>query len=93
MPCSDAHNECKKSNTSANYSEETKHNHKNDHNDFCSPFCTCSCCNTVVALNFSTFYLKKSKLVVPNSEKIAIKEFSFISNFYGNIWQPPKINC
>ena len=44
--------------------------------------------------HFAPFQIK-NPTVFHISEKVTIRNFSFISNFFGSIWQPPKImsNC
>ncbi|WP_157585230.1 DUF6660 family protein [Runella zeae] len=68
-------------------------NHTDNHGGTksCSPFCTC--CGSIISLGFH------SPVSVPENQtsfftqkvKIAFYNDSFFSNFYGNIWQPPKI--
>ena len=90
MPCGDAYNECQ--NNSATKEVVQSHNHKSDHNDICSPFCTCTCCSSTANLKFVSFNITSIKLISASAIKFPIQDFSFISNYYGNIWQPPKIN-
>ena len=91
MPCGDMHNVCNASNAKTELSQN--HDHQQDKDDYCSPFCTCSCCSaSIVALDFKPFQLKKPA-EFSITQKLTIRNFSFVSNFYGNIWQPPKINC
>lgn len=93
VPCSDVHNDC---DDNSNKTELTKnHDHHQDQDDNCTPFCTCTCCSaSVIALDFVPFQIK-NPTVFHISEKVTIRNFSFISNFFGSIWQPPKImsNC
>ena len=93
MPCSDVHNVC---NTKKSKTELTQtHNHQQDQDDNCSPFCTCACCSTsVVSLDFVPFQIKKTT-EFSITQKHTIRNFSFVTNFFGNIWQPPKLmlNC
>ena len=93
VPCSDVHNDCKDKKSKTELTQN--HDHKQDKDDHCSPFCTCTCCATsVVAIDFTLFQIKKPTDFTI-SQKVAIRNFSFLSNFFGNIWQPPKIvsNC
>ena len=89
VPCSDMHNKCNTENSKTELTQN--HNHQNDTNDNCTPFCTCACCSaSVVALDFAPFHIKKPA-EFSISQKITIRNFSFVSNYFGNIWQPPKI--
>lgn len=90
MPCSDAYNDCKDNTEFADNSQS--HNHKSDTNDFCSPFCTCTCCSVSANPNFAPFSIEVKKLVAVSKLSFQNREFFLASNFYGNIWQPPKIS-
>lgn len=87
IPCSDGFNECE----STQATHET-HNHGNDQTDQCSPFCVCACCGTVVTLKMFRVSTQVAKLPIKEKQKFPVKEFDFTSNFYKNIWQPPKIS-
>jgi len=89
MPCSDASNDCRSKTEVAERADA--HSHKSDHNDTCSPFCICSCCNTPVNITFDSFSIKVNKPVA-TSLKIPVFNFFFASNYYGSIWKPPKIS-
>lgn len=91
MPCSDIHNDCVKTENQKQISQNENHNHKSDHNDFCSPFCTCSCCNTLMTLDFFNTTFKLKHIIIESDNINAIQDYIFVSNFYLNIWQPPKI--
>ena len=85
MPCNDVHNDCSSFKTKSQITQNENHNHKSDHNDLCSPFCSCDCCQTVMVINFTNTSIKIKNLFIESDVKIANH------NFYGNIWQPPKI--
>lgn len=89
VPCSDVHNNCNDKKATTELTQN--HDHQQDKDDNCSPFCTCTCCSAnVIALDFKPFQIK-NPTQFSFSQKVATRNFSFISNFYGNIWQPPKI--
>lgn len=90
MPCSDAYNECQNNTTTQEALQS--HNHKNDQNDICSPFCICTCCSSIVNPKFTSLSIRSPKFSIASTIKFPIQDFSLISNYYGNIWQPPKIN-
>lgn len=90
MPCTDA-NTC----DTDFHSETTQtehHNHNEDHNDSCSPFCVCACCGSVVG-----FVLTSNKVAFNATEKInnpaLISNYDSIFNsaYFYSFWQPPKI--
>ncbi len=91
VPCSDVHNDCNNSKTELIQS----HDHKQDQNDNCSPFCTCACCSASVVASYLVPTQYNAPMEFSIAQKISICNFSFISNFFGNIWQPPKVytNC
>src|SRR5690606_36922533 len=89
MPCSDMSNNCETATTSI--TKPVTHNHQSDGDDACGPFCFCSCCSVstnpkITALEFQIAKPITSTITYP------VRDFSLISNYYGNIWQPPKIN-
>lgn len=92
VPCSDSHNDC---HSSSKTEIAHSHNHSQDHKDYCSPFCNCSCCGMALF----AFAHKSIRFIEPNIQTISVKESNyktnFVSNFFGSIWQPPKIsiNC
>ena len=80
VPCNDMHNKCNSKNVKSVLTQN--HNHQQDKDDSCSA--------SVVALNFTPFRIKKPA-VFSITQKIIIRNFSFVSNYFGTIWQPPKI--
>ncbi|TXH21148.1 MAG: hypothetical protein E6Q95_04325 [Chitinophagaceae bacterium] len=87
-PCSDSTMDCTKI---VQDSTETAHHHNGKTNDSCTPFCFCSCCSIQISayhFNYSTLGIPTKKYYSPLN---VIEEIKFISNYYGNIWQPPKI--
>lgn len=89
MPCTDALG-MNAQNTS-NIEITKAHNNETEHNDFCSPFCICNCCNTPISITFNALSIKANKTTT-SKLKIPIFNFFFVSNYFGNIWQPPKIS-
>ncbi|AEI52064.1 DUF6660 family protein [Runella slithyformis] len=90
LPCRDGE-DCNALNNGKISSSKTNHTDHHSDTKSCSPFCTC--CGSVISLGFH------SPVSVPDNQtsfftqkvKIAFYNDSFFSNFYGNIWQPPKI--
>jgi hypothetical protein len=92
MPCGDTE-ECKVlDNGKETFAQTEQHDHQED-TESCSPFCTCACCGSTIVFNFQCPVLmtESTSFSFPLSERIIVKNDSFTSNFYGNIWQPPKI--
>ncbi|WP_369815746.1 hypothetical protein [Arachidicoccus ginsenosidimutans] len=90
MPCKDTYT---KTNAAIATISQTDNSHTTNPIDDCSPFCICNCCSSTVALKAAGFFLPLSKPVITTKRIYPIRDFSFISNFYGNIWQPPKISA
>lgn len=89
VPCSDAHNDCNDSKAKTELAQD--HEHQQDHDDTCSPFCTCACCGvSIINMNFTPLQVK-TNIVFALVQKVTICNSSLISNFFGSIWQPPKI--
>ena len=66
--------------------------HPTDNEDTCSPFCYCNCCSvSISSFDFKSFEIKPPKTNFI-SKKIRPSDYSLVSNFYGNIWQPPKLS-
>ncbi|WP_148908956.1 DUF6660 family protein [Sphingobacterium micropteri] len=79
------------------HSTEIAHEDSHDHpetTDMCSPFCFCGCCGIVsgVVLQWSTFNIGKIISFDLPKPKVYYK-YVFIPRYFGEIWQPPKINA
>lgn len=86
LPCADAE--------AMDFNDCTVSEHHSDgthHDDFCSPFCICSCCGSVVFSQQNPVFLDAVHLPVISENKIPGYDSVFISSFFHNIWQPPKI--
>ena len=88
LPCSDGSNQCE--DTIPKIETVQSHDHNQDSDDNCSPFCYCNCCSISIATyHFKPFEIKQPKptLVV---KKITLRDFTLISFYSGSIWHPPK---
>lgn len=63
------------------------------HNDLCSPFCSCNCCGLIsgVVLNLNLFHKIQERPIDLVRPTIYFRSV-FIPRYFGEIWQPPKIN-
>ncbi|MCU0440632.1 MAG: hypothetical protein MUC49_22280 [Raineya sp.] len=85
MPCSDIYNNCEPS-----VKLIDNHQHQDDTDDLCSPFCSCSCCSVVVMLH--EYPANFSERLFSENGNLLNSSIPFLeSSFSGNIWQPPKI--
>lgn len=88
VPCSDAMHLSEEKISHIDMSDHHEHE-----DDFCSPFCLCNCCGSVM----SCFEVNLTKYIQAPAEeyfvvqKIFAKEESFKSDYHGSIWQPPKV--
>ena len=56
----------------------------------CGSFCTCSCCMHIVSVNYQFAEIEISKTLVSTQLHFFYNNISLPSNYFGNIWQPPK---
>lgn len=65
----------------------SNHQHETEN---CSPFCICACCgqNLVNNAYSSTIEIKPTVFA---RKQVSVYKVFFTSDFYANIWQPPKI--
>ena len=86
LPCADT--DCKEETVTVIATTHQDEHHQGDEEKSCSPFCYCSCCQTVC----TTKYFPIVMLVPFQSDK---KEQSVIHSVLQDnpsaIWQPPKI--
>ncbi len=92
LPCGDV-DDCKVADNDKVSFSKTSHSEHQEDTETCSPFCICACCGTNIAYNFffSTPISEKQTTQYSQKLNIVYTNDSFSSNFYGNIWQPPKI--
>lgn len=70
---------------------ESSHDHSQDLDDTCTPFCSCSCCGVTI----TTVQFYSHDLAVP-IQFFSIKyqfpsDFDFLSQGTASVWQPPKL--
>jgi len=58
----------------------------------CGSFCTCSCCVHIVSVNFQSPQIIIDKPFAKTKLLSFYNNISLPSNYFGNIWQPPKIS-
>lgn len=87
MPCADS------------YAKETLAAQQGSHDhpaaaDLCGPFCLCNCCGTGSGAVFqweaiNSGEIRATDLAKPISPYISL----FTPRYFGEIWQPPKVNA
>jgi len=83
LPCTDGHT-CEEE---AGTSFASNHDHSQDENDLCSPFCVCACCGSIFTLEDLPIYDD-----LPALENITYRfhySFLYAFSFINNIWRPP----
>ncbi|WP_157956053.1 DUF6660 family protein [Flavobacterium kingsejongi] len=83
LPCSDAHAQ------GIAVSQTAVVQAGDSHQDFCSPFCVCSCCASPIIMQ--AFVLFELPQFTTSYELVASFYESIISDFHGSIWQPPQL--
>lgn len=91
LPCGDT-KDCKVLDSGKESFAQTNHHDHQEDAESCSPFCTCACCGSNIGFNFQCPVLitDNTPSFFPHRESIILENHAFASNFYGNIWQPPK---
>lgn len=69
--------------------ESQEGSHDDTHKDYCSPFCICSCCSTVLNIE-QVNTISFITILLPSKGEIAY-ETNFYSFDYSSIWQPPQL--
>ena len=85
IPCVDAHTE---NNAELEFSQEHNSNNEN-HNEDCSPFCTCDCCSISVINSSVRIFDKEQKS--ENSIVFFHYSFDYSFEYYFSVWNPPKV--
>lgn len=73
-------------------SQTTNHTDHEDKKEDCGGFCTCSCCVHIVSVNFQQAVVIGDKPVLKSKQLSPYYSISLPSNYFGNIWQPPKMS-
>jgi hypothetical protein len=92
LPCGDV-KDCRADEAVNSPLPETEHSDHQEDTETCSPFCICACCGTNIGYNlfFSTYSAEKQPVLISQKLISVYRDDLFSSNFFGNIWQPPKI--
>ena len=72
--------------------QTNNHTDHEEKEDGCGSFCTCSCCVHIVSVNFQSPVISIDKPVEENTTLSFYHNISLPSNYFGNIWQPPKMD-
>jgi hypothetical protein len=72
--------------------QTASHTDHEDEKEDCGSFCTCSCCIHIVSVNFQQVAVMGDKPLLKNRQLSTYYSISLPSNFFGNIWQPPRMS-
>ncbi|QQS95532.1 DUF6660 family protein [Sphingobacterium spiritivorum] len=91
VPCSDDINKCEDVSSSRQNAEDPLlHDHNQDQDDYCSPFCQCSCCSVTLAVfHFEILHISEPFSQF-TSDHVAITDSFVVRTYSGGIWQPPQ---
>jgi hypothetical protein len=85
VPCS-----CEENCTETEISQTSTNDHQQE-KDHCTPFCTCSCCQTIVT-TFKISPVSPKAMEFIQAEKLFETDQRFSSYNNPPIWQPPKLS-
>ena len=90
IPCTDKA-EC--DNDSKTETPQSTNHQKHQHNEeACSPFCNCACCGQTLLSSLNLTKNIIAKPLLQQKQQYCYNNITLTSNFFGNIWQPPKNN-
>lgn len=84
MPCADLHTEGE----GMAISIDTTHEHQEEHQDVCPPFCSCNCCSSSIVCGLANVY---SEIEINAPETIDRYQSEYFFNYHNGIWQPPRL--
>jgi len=90
VPCTDT-DECKDNSQTASVSSFTDHKDHQHENETCNPFCNCTCCAQIFYPSFQPEKVVAAKPLGNLKQQFFYTNISLSSDFFGNIWQPPKV--
>jgi hypothetical protein len=91
LPCADMEVNCAADSAKNLGANHEKQSHE-EGSDLCSPFCVCNCCGAQFVTFQTTPSIDFPTVTTVIATKESIYKSTFTSNFYGSIWQPPKIS-
>ncbi|HOY96339.1 MAG TPA: hypothetical protein PK509_11420 [Catalimonadaceae bacterium] len=88
IPCSDQEN-CNDKKEEQALHVTTDHSDHHHEADFCTPFCTCSCCGQTCKV--SSFYMPTEPAFTTLTTEVPAFQPSTFHEVFLPIWQPPKL--
>lgn len=90
MPCMDK-SECKEQAGTTSITAGSHAGHQ-DEDESCAPFCNCTCCGQIVSESSSALKMATVKQPPDKKQPAFYCSISLPSDYFGNIWQPPRID-
>lgn len=87
MPCTDQ----LATQTPINVGHLESDSHEHEHHDTCTPLCSCSCCGAHISQVSLFCYESPERPLVYQLTNFAFKKESPVSEYKGNVWQPPRV--
>ncbi|MGB3065912.1 DUF6660 family protein [Sphingobacterium thalpophilum] len=90
VPCSDTNLRIEE--TSLEMQVGHSHTHEED-TDACSIFCYCNCCSgNITVFEYQLPRIDGIPVTIYFDNRMPVFNSTIVSNYFGTIWQPPKIN-
>ncbi len=91
-PCSDANNRCVQTTMETELNQP--HSHSDDDGDACSIFCYCNCCSgNITAFEYQIPRIDGIPISIYFDNRLPVLNTTLVSNYFGSIWQPPKVSA
>lgn len=82
---------CHATSSQTELQHQANHEHHEQDEDHCSPFCTCACCGiSIMQPSMPKFYIL-SQSAVCIDKKVSFYATSYTKDISSIIWQPPKV--
>ncbi|MBK7432994.1 MAG: hypothetical protein IPI66_03235 [Chitinophagaceae bacterium] len=75
----------------SHYTSNRDHDQQNGEED-CGPFCGCACCGHLVTSNLQPNVNNQYQQPALLKQALFYHNISLSSDYFGNIWQPPKMS-
>ncbi|WP_282635991.1 DUF6660 family protein [Sphingobacterium thalpophilum] len=91
VPCSDTDPRIEETTVEMQLSHS--HTHEED-TDACSIFCYCNCCSgNITVFEYQLPRIDGIPVTIYFDSRMPVFNSAVVSNYFGTIWQPPKINA
>jgi len=88
-PCNDQNTCADERKAGVAFVDTANHNHTSEEQDFCTPFCICSCCAAHVQL--TSLFNQEFSIFAHNTKQRFLYFERSVSNTSHSVWQPPKV--